>query len=480
MRDIKPNKKDSEELGLPPLGGDEYKELELYEANISERSKGQRRQVTQRPAVDRRRRNERLSGSNVPVANVDIEQGEVKRRPKRKDVQVEKRPMFAKSPLAKKPGKIKVGKSERKVMMGLMGLLIIAALIAAMIFLPTVIIEIRLRTAPLLVDDKVLVGSIESGNETVVPGTSFFREISIGGSQKVEHTEVVGSKSKGEVVIVNKTLSEQKIKERSRLITDEGILFYMDKYAIVPPDSRVRVTVEAAEEGSEGNIESQRLEFAALDDASKKIVYAEVAGEFSGGSGETISIVGAEDIKKAKEEAMKNARDQAQEQIRQELPEGWALLEESWDMAMDEFITDQNEGDKIPVIDYQSRIIARVMGYERAVFEEKMRAKLESKMSDDYMLFPGPISFTQSVEEVNWEDAETTVVIRVTHSTIPKIALDSLKEKLAGRTSDEAREYLEGLPGVRSASMKLWPFWVRSIPKIEKRIEINLESEKRI
>ena len=39
MRDIKPNKRESGKIGLPPMSGDEYKELELYEANLPERNK---------------------------------------------------------------------------------------------------------------------------------------------------------------------------------------------------------------------------------------------------------------------------------------------------------------------------------------------------------------------------------------------------------------------------------------------------------
>ena len=478
MRDIKRNKKESSEFNLPPLGGDDYKDLELYEASLSTKKESEEKQIEPVVEVSRRRRSRRLDGNSVPVAKINVNKNKVKGQLREERAKFEKRPMFVKAD-SKKPGKVRVGKGERKTMVALLGLLVVAAVIAAVIFLPTATIDLRLRAAPLLVDDIILIGSNESAEKTV-PGTSFYREILVGGSQKVQNTEVVGNKSKGEVVIVNKTLSEQKIKERSRLVTDGGVLFYMEKHAIVPPDSRVKVTVEAAEEGDEGNIEPQKLEFVALDDASRKIVYAEATNTFTGGSGETIAVVSGTDIQEARKEALKNAKEQASEQIRGELPEGWVLLEESWDLVTDDFSTEQKEGDKIPVIDYKSRVTAKVMGYEKAIFEERMKARLEDKINDDYMLFPGPISFTQSVEAVNWDEAESTVNIRVTHSTIPKIALDSLKEKLAGRTSDEAREYLEGLPGVRSASMKLWPFWVGSIPRIEKRINVNLESEKKI
>jgi len=472
MRDIRPGRKNRERDNLPPLEGGDYKELERYEASRA-------REVSSKPNVRRRespnKKARMIRGSTVPVTKAQFEEQKLTEKPKRGQLS---RKTFANASLPK-PGKARVGQGERKAVLGLLGLVVMAAAIAAVIFLPTADINIRLRTAPLLVDDKVLIGSSEDGPEAV-PGTSFFREISLSGTYRVINTAVVGEKSRGEVELVNKTLDEQQIKARSRLETASGVLFYMEKHAIVPADSRVTVAVEAAEEGEAGNIEPQKLTFVALDEAAKSVVYAEAKQAFTGGSGETVAVVSEDDLRKAKEEAGKAARAKAQEQIKNELPEGWAILEESWDIGLDEFITKQEVGERIPVIEYQAKVTARVMGYEKEVFEEKMKEKLESRISEDYMLFPGPVSYMQSVDEVRWEDAQAMVAIKVTHSTIPKISLDSMKEKLAGRTEDEAKEYLEGLPGVRSASLQLWPFWVRSIPRIEQRIEITLEPEKKI
>ena len=371
-----------------------------------------------------------------------------------------------------------MGRKERNSFLIFLSLLVIAGVAATVIFLPTAEITMELRTAPLLVDEQLIIGSEKEGLAgSMIPGTAFFREVQVEGNSQVKSTEVVGTKAAGVVEIVNKTLEQQKIKDKSRLMTDGGILFYMQKHAIVPPNSRVTVAVEAAEAGEEGNIGAQRLDFPGLNEDSQKLVFAEVKTAITGGSGDVIAVVKDEDIVRAKKAAGEDARTRAEGEIRAELLDGWEILDESWTAKLDNFESPIEVGDKEPVISYRARVVVRVMGYEKGVLEEKLKEVLESGLDSEYMLFPGAISYIKSVNNIDWEKAQATVSVRVTHTTIPRLSIDTLRSKLAGRSIEEARNYLEGLPGVRSASMSLWPFWVNSIPRIEKRVSLTFESE---
>ena len=94
------------------------------------------------------------------------------------------------------------------------------------------------------------------------------------------------------------------------------------------------------------------------------------------------------------------------------------------------------------------------------------------------MLFPGPSSFTKSVDSVDWESERATVDVRVTHTTIPEFSIDTLQEKLAGRSKEEAENYLRGLPGIQSASVEISPFWASRISQLEKRIIIDIQPDR--
>lgn len=415
----------------------------------------------------------RFTGEKVPVSTIHVD-------PPLNSASTSKpkRALFYKRDVTTKLAKLRVGQRERYVLLGIFGLVILAAVLAAAIFLPSASIQLIVRTAPLLVEQPLIIRAHTTANsDKIVPGSVFFRELHIEGESPVGSTEVIGTKAAGVVTIVNRTLDEQKILGQSRLVTKDDQLFYLTRPVTVAGNSQASVEVEAAEAGVEGNIEPQRLDFAALPAASQRVVYAEVPQKLSGGTGEVVPVVKDEDLAQAKDAAAAQARDKVTEDIRQELPEGWVILEESWTVETPELDTQAAVGDRRPAIPYTGRAIVRVLGYERATLDTYLEAALNEKLSQDFMLFPGPIAYTLSIDQVNWETAEAMIHTRVTHTTLPKISLDALRDKLAGRSKEDARSYLEGLSGIRSAKVELWPFWVNSVPRIHKRINIDLTPE---
>lgn len=372
----------------------------------------------------------------------------------------------------------RVGRRERAIMLGLVVLAAVTGGLAAIIFLPTAQIELVLRTAPLLVDETLTLRAEGSG-ENVVPGTAFFREVQVTGSEPVTGQEIIGKKARGTAAIVNRTTEEQKIREQSRLVTEEGRLFYMQRAVTLPPGpSSVNVEVEADVAGAEGNIKPQKLYFAALPESDRPLLYAEVPQTLAGGSGEAVQVVTDKDLESARAGAGQLARQQVEEDIAEELPEGWKILTESWSMDVQTFDTTVAAGSREPTIPYTARVMVRVMGYEEKALEEHLRQALEERMDKEYSLFPGPLSFSTTMANANWEAGEAELLVRVTHTTIPNLHLPTLRGKILGQSTVDAKKYLEGLPGVRSVKILTWPFWVTKIPRIEDRIKLDFQSER--
>ncbi|MBI3251320.1 MAG: hypothetical protein HYZ62_00235 [Candidatus Andersenbacteria bacterium] len=445
----------------------------------------------------------RFAGSHVPVSKVHVNRHAVPAKSQRVHkqlAQAEEVPPIAKEALAaqtarplfaapaKKPkkaggfGHMRIGQKERLVVAGFFGLILIAAVLAGLIFLPSATIDLTLRAAPLLVDEKFVLSTQGAPSDKTLPGTGFAREVEVKGASPVTSREVIGAKASGVLQLVNRTTDEQKIKERSRLETKDGVLFYMAQHAIIPPaeggvPSRVSVPVEAALAGPEGNIAPQRLNFVALDSSAQSLVYAENTATLTGGSGEEISVVKQADIDAAKVAAGQAGRVQAEAEIRRELPRGWTVLEESWASEIKAFDTPTALEAKQAEIPYTARVIVHAFGYENEKFQAALMAALNTKLDQDFMLFPGPISFTSAVESADWEKGEGTIAVRITHMTVPNFSVDTLKDKLAGRSQEEALKYLQGLKGVQKATVTTWPFWVSSIPTIDKRISIQLHSQ---
>lgn len=466
MRDIKSNKRQSDSSPEPQDLPPEVKEL-------------YRKMLPKKP---------RFTGAKVGVTNIDvpkISQNAGRSRaiaPAPLPKTTARRPASQSRPASGQP-KGSLSLRDRKIAFILLGLVLAAVILAAVIFLPKAQIAMVLETAPLLVDQKLSLQSQPSEGENVVPAETFAREVRIEGVAPVTSTAVVGSKAAGTVVLVNRTTEEQPIRENSRLVTSDNHLFYMQKFAILPPaeggaPSETAVAIEAAEPGSEGNISSGRLNFAALDPSSQSVVYGEVRQPLSGGSGEEVKIIKDSDLAQARAAAGLAARQKVEEEIRNQLKDGWQILEESWQTEFSEFSSDGEKDKQAETINYSGQVLVRVMSYEDASLTNYLEAALEARLDENYMLFPGPISFTKSVDSIDWEKPAAEMTVRVTHTTVPDFSLQTLRDKLAGRSQSEAVNYLNGLKGVKSVSVDLSPFWVKKIPRIDSRINIDFRSDR--
>lgn len=367
-----------------------------------------------------------------------------------------------------------LGDKERKLIAILLVLVALVLGLAAFLFLPKASVTLTLQTAPLLLDQDLRLENVTMASAGIIPATAFIRDLTVQGSSPVQTREVVGTKASGVARIVNRTVDEQQIREQSRLVTEDGTLFYMQRHAIVPPNSALSVPIEAADAGEEGNIEPQRLDFAALDSSAQSIVYAEVDVALSGGSGEEVGVATANAIEQAKQDAGLSAREQVEQTIRAGLQSGFVLLEESWSSEISSFETTAQEGDRVEAIPFTANVRVSVFAFQEAALEQALQQALEDRLDENHMLFPEPISFTKTIKDINWEEETAIISVRVTHTTIPEFSLTTIQEKIAGRSAEEARGYLAGLPGVEGVTVDLAPFWAPRIPTIEQRILVDI------
>lgn len=425
----------------------------------------------------------RFAGSKVPITNVHVSKQTLPEK-------IAERPLFAHVDITKRAHhkkkrriSMRLGRKERTILLSLLGVVLVTAGIAAFLFLPYASIALVVKTAPLLVDQKFVITTNTAATPDAVPGNIFSQQVSVSGSSPVTSTEVVGAKATGEVQLINKTFDEQKIKERSRLVTKDGVLFYMMKSATIPAASSSGVTsitvqVEAAESGEKGNIAPQTLNFAALDSSAQQVVYGQNATAFTGGKGEEVKVIKETDIEQAKAAAGAQAKAQVSAAAQAQIQKGWSILEESWETKLDEFTPNGKVGDRVDTISYTGSGTVRVIAFQEGTLMTTLENTLKAALDKDYMLFPGEISYTKSVDKADFDAGQVAITARVTHTTIPMFSLDTLKDKIAGRSKTEVINYLQGLPGIQNANIDTWPFWVQSVPEIQKRIDIHISSDR--
>ena len=57
----------------------------------------------------------------------------------------------------------------------------------------------------------------------------------------------------------------------------------------------------------------------------------------------------------------------------------------------------------------------------------------------------------------------------------PTIKVDDLKGRMVSKSERELKALLLAMPGLESATVALWPFWVRSVPGNDKKIAVEVK-----
>ncbi len=79
-------------------------------------------------------------------------------------------------------------------------------------------------------------------------------------------------------------------------------------------------------------------------------------------------------------------------------------------------------------------------------------------------------------EDVHWDEAKNGLAftVHVTGPSFAKIDRQRILSDLLGKNDSQIKAYLGGISGVSEAHVALSPFWVRSIPKSQDRVKVDL------
>lgn len=412
----------------------------------------------------------RLRGQSVPVTAIHVPTAKVPQRTH----EMESSPGSARH--------ARLGGREKIIALVFLGLVILAAGLAAFVFLPTANVSLVLRTSPLLVEEELTIQEDGAPNSTSIDGRFFSEEIAISETYHVSGRKTVGEKATGTVDLINKSFDTQSLKEHSRLANADGKIFYITRGVTLPAAQatapvRVPVAVEAAEAGDEYNGVTGRLDFVALDEAARTFIFAEVSVAPAGGSGEQVAVVTADDISAAREAAAASAQTILAETVQAKIPSHWKLLGDGAHNKVLTFTANGAEGDELQTLDYTAQIQSRVIAYDESAVVEKIQSSLQAHVAAENILFPGPVSYDIVTPAIEDGATEVTIKVRTTHKTVPRVSIPSIRETLAGKSVEDAHAYVGGIPGVRSATIELTPRWLQSIPRIERRITVELLPE---
>lgn len=287
--------------------------------------------------------------------------------------------------------------------------------------------------------------------------------------------------AKGMVTLHNDGSVDQPLVVKTRLVTENDILYRLSDRVNVPAGGTVQVEVYADVAGPAGDIEPSRFTIPGLNEAKQKIIYATSEEWFTGGT-KVIGVLSIDDIKKAEKTLLAELEEEGMAQLKNE--EGVDQLKNQdkrpavFKVVDQTFETKSEIGTEVSEFDLSGQVTLLGVFYDEDVLNSVARDQLNKRAVDDTELIePGADKPTLSLDSHDLEKGTATVSLFYNGSAILNPDSQQLDKNIFyGKSRDEVRRYVLSLDHVRGVEVKFSPAWMQSVPHIADHVQIVVKN----
>ncbi|MFH1145348.1 MAG: baseplate J/gp47 family protein [bacterium] len=276
------------------------------------------------------------------------------------------------------------------------------------------------------------------------------------------------AKANGLVTLYNQTSQSQTLVKTTRLLSPDNILFRLDKQVTVPAKGSVSTNVTADQPGATGNITATSFTIPGLPTALQKVIYAKSEVSMTGGD-LTVSVVNADDIKKAEEALGENLKNQAMDSLRSLIIPPNTVNQASLAISQPKFASTAKPGDKVGTFTVSGTAVVTAVAYDPAVVKQLAVTKATEGLSPGYSVETESVALNVSKATLSKDNKNATVSYKVTG----QLAFDPYASNidwsvLEGKTVTESISYLKSFPSIGAVTIKVKPAWASSLPNKDK------------
>lgn len=288
-------------------------------------------------------------------------------------------------------------------------------------------------------------------------------------------TETKVGKAGGVVQLRNTSNQSQVLVKTTRLLSESGILFRLQKDVTVPAGGSVEAPILADEEGAEGDVGPGRFTIPGLSVSRQAEVYAVSDVSMQGGL-TTNAVLSQDQIDAAIKRVEATLTEEAKIALRNEVQ--GLFSGESFRTEVVSTRTSAEAGDHVASFDVTLNV--RVIGvfFDQDAVSRLAEAELASSLGEGRtFLSPSTDSLQMTVEKVNDEEGQANIRVYLDGKAITSSASRLLDPaRFVGLTSDEVSELLISDGVAKEVEVRLSPPWVRSVPRLKDHVKILIDS----
>ena len=200
-------------------------------------------------------------------------------------------------------------------------------------------------------------------------------------------------------------------------------------------------------------------------------------GQLSGGSKKTLKVVSQNDINAAKAKINTENADSIKSSLKAKFGSDYTVLNDSFSVKDGEISSSVAVNQEAPdgKATLKATSLYSIMAIENRSIERIVSSLAKNKIGD----LNNQKIYDYGLKDVSFSKfSGNSVEISSNVKIGPAIDIDSLKDKIKGKKSGEVRSLVESSEGVENVDIKFPFFWVTTVPKDNKKINIKFTVDK--
>lgn len=316
------------------------------------------------------------------------------------------------------------------------------------------------------------------GNQLFSQKKNVSLKFSASGKRQIER------KAGGTLTVYNSYSSDpQPLVVETRFMTPDGKIFRLTKNTVVPGakivegkivPSSIETQVAADKPGPDYNIGPVKLfTIPGFKGTAKyQAFYAESAGNMTGGFVGEISYPTDEDIKKAKANTQSTLESGLKTVLFAQVPKEFKILDGVTRFRILEQKVDV-EADETGNFGIFTEAQLSLIAFKEEDLKMLLEKRAKHDQGEDFEVRSS--SFEYGLARTDFEQGALSFPVSAKSVLAKRIDAEELKTKIVGKSATDLKTMVFGLPGLKSATISLWPFYVKTVPPSPNKITVIVE-----
>ncbi|MEK9180904.1 MAG: hypothetical protein AAB871_01580 [Patescibacteria group bacterium] len=350
------------------------------------------------------------------------------------------------------------------------------------------------RSEPVTRDLELLVDSqaaMPDAQNLSIPGKKITEEISDEGEYPTTGIKNIGEKASGFVTLYNFSKNTLILKKTTtRLEANGKVYYFLQDVGNIRPTARIGTDLEidptslidpvpivAAEAGEASNLPAgTRFEiYNEVFGHKAELLYAINGNPIAGGTNRQVKIISEADVKAARADLAKKVAAEMMEQMKGKLSADSRLADNAYGVEIMEESLSKPVGEEAENFKLTQKIKINALVYDEKDVRDLIVERIVKLLPENkYLLSEGEQNLSSQFVSLDLSAGSGTLRAHFESRIKYRVNPEFLVKSILGKNETQVKEILLSRPEIEDLKVNFYPFWVKSVPRFESKVNFKV------